>query len=151
MITSSKEGTITDNGIPRVLLIARILTVIETVRLAGLLLFSEFQAGIFPAYFAIPFGIGDVFIGLTAIPFAYLLGKGGPRRYALAIAWNFVGLIDLLYAFAVAAYGGVTQAISTYLPSVLVVVPISILVHVMILALLLTKPTSRFFMKNQIP
>lgn len=134
---------------PRAFRYVRILTAVQTVRLAGLLLFVQLQVGNFPAYFAIPFGLGDAFIGVTAIPLAYLLRRGGIRTYALLLAWNIEGLADLLYAIAVASYGGLTQTIMTNLPSVLVVAPSSIVLHVVLLYLLLTRTISNYFTRSR--
>ena len=108
------------------------------------------QAGLFPSYFAYPFGVGDLFIGLVALPLAYLLRTGGTRKYALVIAWNSVGLADLLFASTVASYGGLNPTIMTDLQTALVVVPVSILLHVVTIALLLTKPLKLFFSKSSV-
>src|SRR5437879_8610886 len=91
--------------------IVRIITAIQVIRLAGIQLFIKGQAGIFPSYFAYPFGIGDLFIGLFALPIAYMLSTGGTRQYALVIAWNSVGLTDLLFDSTVASYGGLDPTI----------------------------------------
>src|SRR2546428_7040152 len=78
--------------------IVRIITAIQVIRLAGIQLFTKGQAGIFPSYFAYPFGIGDLFIGLFALPIAYMLRTGGTRKNALVIAWNWDGITDILFA-----------------------------------------------------
>src|SRR2546428_14041725 len=93
--------------------IVRIITAIQVIRLAGIQLFTKGQAGIFPSYFAYPFGIGDLFIGLFALPIAYMLRTGGTRKNALGIAWNWVGLPDLRLAATVAPFGGSNPTIIT--------------------------------------
>src|SRR5438093_1268798 len=115
--------------------IVRIITAIQVIRLAGIQLFTKGQAGIFPSYFAYPFGIGDLFIGLFALPIAYMLRTGGTRKYALVIGWNSVGLADLLFASTVASYGGLSPTLITDLPTALFVVPVSILLHCITFAL----------------
>lgn len=48
-----------------------------------------------PGIFAVPAGVGDVLVGLLALPAAALLlaGSGGART--AAIAWNVLGILDL--------------------------------------------------------
>jgi hypothetical protein len=54
--------------------------------------------GILDPAFAIPAGIGDLLIGLTAIPFAIFLWKGYSwSKYAL-IVWSVLGIADLVNA-----------------------------------------------------
>jgi len=130
--------------------IVRIITAIQVIRLAGIQLFLKGQAGIFPSYFVYPFGVGDLFIGLFALPIAYLLRTGGTRKYALVIAWNSVGLADLLFASTVASYGGLNPTIMTDLQTALVVVPVSILLHCVSVALLFTKPLKQFFSESSV-
>src|SRR6267143_1720986 len=115
---------------PSSIKIVRIITAIQVIRLAGIQLFIKGQAGIFPSYFAYPFGIGDLFIGLFAPPIAYMLRTGGTRKYALVIAWNSVGMTDLQTA--------------------LIVVPVSMLLHVVTIALLITKPLKQFFSETSV-
>jgi len=97
-----------------------------------------------------PFGVGDLFIGLFALPIAYLLRTGGARKYALVMAWNSVGLADLLFASTVASYGGLNPTIMTDLQTALVVVPVSILLHCVSVALLFTKPLKQFFSESSV-
>ena len=84
------------------------------------------------------------------LPPAYMLRTRGTRKYALALAWNSVGLADLLFASTVASYGGLNPTIMTDLQTALVVVPVSILLHVVTIALLLTKPLKLFFSKSSV-
>lgn len=125
--------------------IVRIITAVQVMRLAGIQLFIKGQAGVFPSYFAYPFGIGDLFVGLFALPIAYSLRIGGIRKYALAVAWNSVGLADLLFASTVASYAGLNPTIMTDLQTALIIVPVSIFLHILTIALLLNKPVKEFF------
>ncbi len=129
--------------------IVRIITAVQVMRLAGIQLFIKGQAGIFPGYFAYPFGTGDLFVGLLAIPIAYSFRTRGTRKYALAIAWNSVGLADLLFASTVASYGGLNPTIMTDLQTALVVVPVSIILHILTIALLLTNPLKQLFSQTK--
>jgi hypothetical protein len=132
-----------DNSPPSMLKLVRIMISIQAIRLAGLQLFI--RAGIFPSYFAYPFGAGDLFVGLLALPVAYSLGTRGVRRYALAISWNAVGLADLMFASIVASYAGLNPIIMSDLQTALVVVPVSIVLHLLTITMLLTKPVMQFY------
>jgi hypothetical protein len=129
--------------------IIRIITAIQVIRLAGIQLFIKVQSGIFPGYFAYPFGVGDLFVGLLALPIAYSLRSGGIRKYALSIAWNSVGLADLFFALTVASYAGLNSTIMTDLQTALVVVPVSIVLHILTIALLLTSPVKLVFLQTR--
>ncbi len=108
-------------------------------------MFIKVQAGTFPGYFAYPFGVGDLFAGLLALPIAYSLRTVGIRKYALLMAWNSVGLADLFFALTVASYGGLNPTIMTDLQTALVVVPVSIVLHILTITLLLTSPVKQVF------
>ena len=54
--------------------------------------------GILDPAFAIPAGIGDLLIGLTAIPFAILLWKGYSWSKYAVIVWSVLGIADLVNA-----------------------------------------------------
>ena len=50
--------------------------------------------GILHPAFGIPAGVGDILIGVTAIPFAYFLWKGFTwSKYALVV-WSVLGIAD---------------------------------------------------------
>jgi len=51
--------------------------------------------------FALPAGIGDVSVGLVAIPIAYLLATGWRSAPKFAIAWNLLGLLDFTIAIGI--------------------------------------------------
>jgi hypothetical protein len=115
------------------------LVALQTYRVVGgafLLLMALHRL---PPLFALPAGVGDVAIGLSAWSVANAL-RGG--RLSRVVTWNVVGLIDLVVAvgLGVAASpafhvspGGVTTLALTTMPAALVpafLVPLSILLHV---------------------
>jgi hypothetical protein len=55
-----------------------------------------YAEGLMPPEIGIVTGCADVFIGITALPLAWAVGKqiGGVRR--LAIGWNLFGIADFL-------------------------------------------------------
>lgn len=71
---------------------ARLLT-LHVWRIEGLAFLVLLALGQLPALFAVPAGIGDLFIGLTAPIMARNLDRRG-----VAIAWNVLGLGDLALA-----------------------------------------------------
>ncbi len=119
------------------------------LRLLGSLLIVAGFNGTLPSYFAVPFGIGDTTIGLTALPVAYMLGRGGVRTYALALVWDVTGLADLLLAAGVTTFGGIFAAVNSFFGPGIVLLPIDIVLHFVILGLLLSAPVaSHFAAKN---
>ena len=109
--------------------------------LGGIFLVGWLQGQI-PGEFAWPAGSGDVLVGLLALPVVYLLRRRAPGAVALAIAWNALGVLDLVSAVTM---GTLTQPgplqlivptvpnalLGTY-PTVLIpafAVPSSILLH----------------------
>jgi hypothetical protein len=56
--------------------------------------------GAIPGVFALPAGVGDVLVGLLAIPVALYVTSGRPGGMALAVAWNIFGIADLMNAVA---------------------------------------------------
>jgi len=75
-----------------------VLVAAQTYRILGVVfLWGVFQGILHPA-FGIPAGVGDMLIGLTAIPFAYILRKGFSwSKYALVV-WSVLGIADLINA-----------------------------------------------------
>lgn len=95
-----------------------------------------------PAEFALPAGVGDILVGITALPVAYALARMARRARSVAVAWNVIGIGDLVLAvtlgfltspspFQQLALEQPNAAITRY-PFVLVptyAVPVSILLH----------------------
>jgi len=59
--------------------------------------------GVIPGVFALPAGIGDVLVGLLALPVAFYLASGAPGGLTAAIAWNIFGILDLMNAVTLGA------------------------------------------------
>lgn len=70
----------------------------QVYRLMGHSFLTFFMIGILPGIFAIPTGLGDVFIGITAPFIAYLVYKKGTAMQQFALAWNYLGIADLVMA-----------------------------------------------------
>ncbi len=73
---------------------------VQVNRLLGALFLVQYAHGKLPALFAIPAGVGDIFISLSAAIVAYLFVVKHPQARAFGVAWNIAGIIDLLVAVA---------------------------------------------------
>jgi len=78
--------------------ITSLLIAVQTYRIGGIAFLWGMTQGILDPAFAIPAGVGDILIGVTAIPFAIFLWKGYSRsKYALVV-WSVLGIADLVNA-----------------------------------------------------
>src|SRR5919198_1224701 len=77
-----------------------ILTAIQTWRVVGFAFLWGVGIGIIPPTFGIPAGVGDVLIGVTAIPIAFFLKKGYSWSKSAAVIWNVLGIADLVMAIS---------------------------------------------------
>lgn len=73
-------------------------------RIGGVGFITLYYAGILPAEFAFPSGIGDVVVGIAAplVAYFYFLKKSFSRT--LAILWNYIGAFDLLLAISLGIF-----------------------------------------------
>jgi len=54
--------------------------------------------GAIPPVFALPAGLGDVLVGALALPVAFYAASGAAGGYVAGIAWNILGIVDLVQA-----------------------------------------------------
>jgi len=59
--------------------------------------------GTLPSVFGVPAGIGDTLTGLLAVPAAIAVAAGTAQGRRVAIAWNILGLVDLVVAVTLGA------------------------------------------------
>lgn len=71
---------------------------VQITRVMGVAFLALYARGMMPAEFAIPAGIGDIVIGVTAPFMALILFLNLPFGRKLAIAWNMVGFSELIVA-----------------------------------------------------
>ena len=71
---------------------------IQAFRITGGMIFILYLNGRLPAEFAIPAGIGDLIIGITAIPIAYFCWVQKPWAHKAATVWNYAGIVDFMIA-----------------------------------------------------
>ena len=75
-----------------------LLIAVHTWRIGGIAFLWGMTQGLLDPAFAIPAGVGDILIGVTAIPFAIFLWKGYSwSKYALVV-WSVLGIADLVNA-----------------------------------------------------
>lgn len=82
-------------GIPVPVLIG-----VNAVRVLGIFFVILYAQGRLPAPFAPIAGWGDVAIGLTALPVAWLVARRVAGSHAIAFVWNLLGFADLVVAVA---------------------------------------------------
>jgi hypothetical protein len=95
-------------GLPRSRRIAAALDAAPVAWLIGLQVYRVIGGnfvilwlyGAIPGVFAVPAGFGDVLVGLLAIPVALYTASGRAGGTALAVAWNILGIADLVNALA---------------------------------------------------
>lgn len=71
---------------------------VNVIRSFGVMFLLLYAAGRLPAPFAPVAGWGDILVGLTAIPVAWLAYKKGAATHSTVMIWNTLGLVDLIAA-----------------------------------------------------
>jgi hypothetical protein len=111
----------------------------QVYRVLGYVFLVRWAAGELPAVFALPAGIGDVLVGVLAVPAALYLRSGARGGWSAAYAWNLLGILDLATAIAIGALTSTGRlpvaianiATSTF-PLVMIpafAVPLSLILH----------------------
>jgi hypothetical protein len=117
------------------------LTIVQSWRIAGFAFVALYVYGILPGIFANSAGWGDIFIGLTAPWVALKLTD--PRHRSAFIAWNVLGMLDLVTAVALGTTsrlinaGGLAADAMTVLPLSIVptfLVPLFFIMHIIVIA-----------------
>src|SRR5262245_30987597 len=76
---------------------------IQVYRVLGANFLVLWAYGAIPGAFALPAGIGDVLVGLLALPVAFYLVSGAARGRSVGVAWNLLGIADLVSAVTLGA------------------------------------------------
>ena len=120
----------------------RLVAGIHAWRAAGFAFLALYAYEVLPGLFALPAGLGDIAIGLTA-PWVVLalIRRPGFAASRTFVVWNLLGLLDLVVAVSTGALasgldivsvGEITTRPMTLLPLVLIpayLVPIFIMLH----------------------
>ena len=83
----------------------RTLTLVQSIRIVGIVFLVLASYKILPAYFALSAGWGDIIVGATAPLAAVWLANPAHRRGF--IFWQLLGIADLVNALTLAALAGV--------------------------------------------
>lgn len=73
---------------------------LQVYRILGGLFLVSWARGAIPGAFALPAGIGDVAVGLLALPVALRVSARTPSALETGIRWNLLGLTDFTIAVA---------------------------------------------------
>lgn len=71
---------------------------VQVYRTVGVAFLVLLALGEVPAHFALPAGWGDIAVGLAAPWVALALARGSHGARTAAVAWNVIGLLDLVVA-----------------------------------------------------
>jgi hypothetical protein len=112
----------------------RLVAAMQAWRWAGLGFLSLYAYKVLPAVFALPAGLGDIAIGVTApwIVLALVRQPGFAARGAF-IRWNILGILDLLIAISI---GAVSAFLATGAPGEINTAPMAALPLLLIPAFL---------------
>lgn len=128
------------------------LIAVQVFRLMGVGFITLYMMKVLPGQFAIPTGVGDIIIGVSAPLVAYIYTLGKSFSKSLAVLWNYLGIADLVMAISlgILTYPEPLHVIQTKVsnlpialyPLVIIpvfAVPLSILLHVFTLKALAQK------------
>jgi hypothetical protein len=115
---------------------------VQVYRVAGVVFILAWLDGLIPGVFALPAGLGDLAVGLSAPFVAARVGDGTARSRRIAVIWNIAGITDLVMAVTLGALTSSTplwpvafgrpNPLISRLPFVLIpvfAVPLSVLLH----------------------
>jgi hypothetical protein len=85
---------------------ARLLTLAQTWRVAGIVFLILYLRRELPGTFALPAGLGDMAIGISAPVIGWLWKRPFPQR--LFVAWNVLGIFDLVLAVSLGVLSSAT-------------------------------------------
>ena len=118
--------------------ITSLLIAVHTWRIGGIAFLWGMTQGLLDPAFAIPAGVGDILIGVTAIPFAIFLWKGYSwSKYALVV-WSVLGIADLVNAVTLGVitnpdFSTSTMATFPWILVPTVAVPLALALHGIVL------------------
>jgi hypothetical protein len=114
--------------------ITSLLIAVQTYRIGGIAFLWGMTQGLLDPAFAIPAGVGDILIGVTALPFAIFLWRGYSWSKYAVVVWSVLGIADLVNALTLGIITNpdfTTSTMSTF-PWILVPtvgVPLALALH----------------------
>jgi len=129
------------------------LVAVQSYRVIGLVFLLLEADGLLSSYFATSTGWGDIAVGVTAPIVGFLMWKDARKYLWVAFVWSVAGIADLLLVLykAVQSAPGPLQTTAFDTPTViigyfpfpiipLIVVPMSLVLHVLVVRKLLRQP-----------
>src|SRR5918994_408507 len=115
-----------------------ILIAVHTWRILGMAFLWGMTQGILDPAFAIPAGVGDILIGVTAIPFAIFLWRGYSWSNYAVVVWSVLGIADLINAVTLGVitnpdFSTSTMATFPWILVPTVAVPLALALHGIVL------------------
>ena len=74
---------------------------IQTIRLMGFAFLLLLAQSLLPSIFALPAGLGDMFVGAEAIFVARLYARRAGGASTMGLFWNVIGIVDFAVALAI--------------------------------------------------
>ena len=115
---------------------------LQVYRIFGSIFLLAYASGNLAGLFGLPAGTGDTLVGLLALPTAYLLYLAPRENHSRAVAWNILGILDLVIAISIGflTAPGPFQLIAPSMPNTLLgtyptvmtpafMVPTSLMLH----------------------
>lgn len=96
------------------------ITALQAYRVIGIVFVVLALRNTLPAVFALPAGLGDVFIGGTAPLVALVWSSGSRFGNVVFVLWNVLGMLDLITALSLGTLAG------TVLPGPITMAPIGL-------------------------
>src|SRR5215204_3575416 len=111
-----------------------LLIAVHTWRVVGIVFLWGMTQGLLDPAFAIPAGVGELLIGLTAIPFAIFLWKGYSWSKYAVVVWTILGIADLVNAVSLGlitnpGFGASTMLTFPWILVPTVGVPLALALH----------------------
>jgi hypothetical protein len=115
-----------------------ILVALQTYRIGGIVFLWGMSQGFLDPAFAMPAGVGDLLIGITAIPFAFFLLKGYSWSKYAVVVWSVLGIADLVNAVTLGRitspdFANSTMATFPWILVPTVAVPLALTLHGIVL------------------
>lgn len=113
---------------------------VQVYRVLGVVFLRLWIGGLVPGFFGLSAGLGDILVGLSALPVALAARSNSSGSRKAAYIWNFLGILDLINAVCMRAisvairhapHGGSSASLLTY-PLVVVPafgVPLAFILH----------------------
>ena len=90
-----------------------LLVAVHTWRILGIAFLWGITQGTLAPAFAVPAGVGDILIGVTAIPFAIFIWKQYSWSKYAVVVWSVLGIADLVNAITLGVITNRNSGIST--------------------------------------